>query len=114
VGLKNVTGNEPFFEGHFPGHPIMPGVLVVEALGQCGGVLLLNTQAKPEEKLVFFTGIDGVKFRKPVLPGDQLRLEVEMIFFKRGICRMRGRAFVGDQLAVEAEMQAAVVDRDRS
>ncbi len=114
VGLKNVTGGEPFFEGHFPGHPIMPGVLVVEALGQCGGVLLLNTQAKPEEKLVFFTGIDAVKFRKPVLPGDQLRLEVEMLFFKRGICRMRGRAFVGDQLAVEAEMQAAVVDRDRS
>jgi len=113
VGLKNVTGDEPFFEGHFPGHPIMPGVLVVEALGQAGGVLLLNTQANPDDKLVFFSGLDGVKFRKPVLPGDQLILRVEMIYYKRGVCKMKGQAFVGDQLAAEAEMQAVVVNKER-
>jgi len=114
VGIKNVTGGEPFFQGHFPGHPIMPGVLIVEAMGQVGGVLLLNSQAEPEKSLVFFTGLDNVKFRKPVLPGDQLVLKVEMLFFKRGLCKMRGQAFVGDQLAAEAEMTAAVVDRDKA
>jgi UDP-3-O-[3-hydroxymyristoyl] N-acetylglucosamine deacetylase/3-hydroxyacyl-[acyl-carrier-protein] dehydratase len=113
VGLKNVSGDEPFFEGHFPGRPIMPGVLIVEALGQCGGVLLLNTMAIPEEKLVFFTGLDAVKFRRTVVPGDQLILKVEMNFFKRGLCRMKGQAFVDDQLAAEAEMQAVVVDREK-
>ncbi len=111
TGIKNVTINEPYFQGHFPGHPIMPGVLVVEAMGQAGGVLLLNTAANPDEKLVFFTGLDKVKFRRPVHPGDQLHLRVEMIFFRRGICRMKGTAYVGDQLAAEAEMQAVVVDR---
>lgn len=111
VGLKNVSVNEPFFEGHFPGRPIMPGVLIVEALGQAGGVLLLNSQASPGEKLVYFTGLDAVKFRRTVVPGDQLILKVEMIFFKRGICKMKGQAFVGDQLAAEAEMQAVVVER---
>lgn len=113
TGIKNVTINEPFFQGHFPGHPIMPGVLIIEAMGQVGGVLLLNTEANPDTKLVYFTGLDKVKFRKPVLPGDQLYIRVEMVFYRRGICRMLGRAYVGDQLAAEAEMQAAVVDRDR-
>ena len=111
TGIKNVTANEPFFQGHFPDHPIMPGVLVVEAMGQAGGVLLLNTAAKPGEKLVYFTGLDKVKFRKPVRPGDQLFLRVEMVFFRRGVCKMKGRAFVDDQLAAEAEMQAVVVDK---
>ena len=111
TGIKNVSVNEPFFQGHFPEHPIMPGVLVIEAMGQVGGVLLLNTEAKPEEKLVYFTGLEKVKFRKPVIPGDQLFIRVEMIYYKRNICKMKGRAFVGEQLAAEAEMQAVVVDR---
>jgi len=111
TGVKNVSINEPFFEGHFPERPIMPGVLVVEAMGQVGGVLLLNTEANPDEKLVYFTGLEKVKFRKPVIPGDQLFIRVEMIYYKRGICKMLGRAFVNDQLAAQAEMQAVVVDR---
>jgi UDP-3-O-[3-hydroxymyristoyl] N-acetylglucosamine deacetylase/3-hydroxyacyl-[acyl-carrier-protein] dehydratase len=111
TGIKNVTANEPFFDGQFPDHPIMPGVLVIEAMGQAGGVLLLNTAAQPGEKLVYFTGLDKVKFRKPVRPGDQLFLRVEMVFFRRGVCKMKGRAFVEDQLAAEAEMQAIIVDK---
>ena len=111
TGIKNVSVNEPYFEGHFPGHPIMPGVLVIEAMGQTGGVLLLNTEAKPGEKVVYFTGLEKVKFRKPVMPGDQLFIRVEMIYYKLGVCKMKGRAFVGDQLAAEAELQAVVVDR---
>lgn len=112
TGLKNVSIGEPFFQGHFPGRPIMPGVLIIEALGQTGGVLLLNTEAKPGEKLVFFTGLDKVKFRKPVYPGDQILLKVEMTYLKRGICKMKGRAYVGEHLVAEAMMQAVIVDRE--
>ncbi len=111
AAVKCVTINEPFFQGHFPGYPIMPGVLVIEALGQAGGVLLLNTVDDPEGKLVFFTGLDKVRFRRPVRPGDQLYLQVEMEFFRRGLCRMRGKAFVNDAVAVEAELSAVVRDR---
>ena len=112
VGIKNVTINEPFFNGHFPGHPIMPGVLILEAMAQTGGILLFDTQENPENKLVYFTGIDGVKFRRPVVPGDQLRFEMEMLKIKRSICKMKGQALVDGQLACEAELSAAVVDRD--
>lgn len=112
VGLKNVTINEPFFQGHFPGHPIMPGVLILEAMAQVGGVLLLNTQSDPESKLVYFTGLDRVKFRKPVRPGDQIRFEVEMVKFRQSLCKMAGKAFVANDLVCEAELSAAVVDRN--
>ena len=111
VGLKNVTINEPFFQGHFPGHPIMPGVLIVEAMAQVGGMLLMDHFEDPESKVVYFMSLDGVKFRRPVLPGDQLRFEIEMIQFRGRTCRMRGEAFVEGQPVCEAEMMARVVDR---
>lgn len=111
VGIKNVTANEPFFIGHFPGRPIMPGVLIIEAMAQAGGILLLDSEGNPSEKLVYFTGIDNVKFRKLVLPGDQLRFELDMLRYRQSICRMAGKAFVGDDLICEAELSAAVVNR---
>ncbi|MDZ7264122.1 MAG: bifunctional UDP-3-O-[3-hydroxymyristoyl] N-acetylglucosamine deacetylase/3-hydroxyacyl-ACP dehydratase [candidate division KSB1 bacterium] len=111
VGIKNVTANEPFFNGHFPGRPIMPGVLIIEAMAQVGGILLLDTEENPAEKLVYFTGIDKVKFRKLVLPGDQLRFELDMLRYRQSICKMAGKAFVGDELVCEAELSAAVVNR---
>jgi len=112
VGIKNVTMNEPFFQGHFPGNPIMPGVLILEAMAQTGGFLLLNTENDPSGKLVYFTGINNAKFRKPVVPGDQLRFEVEFLKLKRNICKMKGRAFVEDKMVCEAELTAAVVDKE--
>jgi UDP-3-O-[3-hydroxymyristoyl] N-acetylglucosamine deacetylase/3-hydroxyacyl-[acyl-carrier-protein] dehydratase len=111
VGLKNVTINEPFFAGHFPGHPIMPGVLIVEAMAQVGGMLLMDHFDDPESKVVYFMSLDGVKFRRPVLPGDQLRFELEMLQFRGRTCKMRGVAFVDGQRVCEAEMMAQVVDR---
>jgi len=110
-GLKNVSINEPFFQGHFPGHPIMPGVLIVEAMAQLGGVLLLSMIEQPETKLVYFSAIDKARFRKPVLPGDQLILEVELLRFRRNTCKMRAKASVAGQVAAEAEMLAAIVNR---
>ncbi len=111
VGIKNVTMNEPHFTGHFPDHPVMPGVLIVEAMAQTGGLLLLDQVDNAEGKIVYFMSIDGVKFRKPVVPGDQLRLEVEMVKFRGKTCRMKGVAYVDGQPAAEAEMMAAIVDR---
>lgn len=111
VGIKNVTVNEPFFQGHFPDHPIMPGVLIIEAMGQVGGMLLMGAFEKPEDKVVYFMAIDNVKFRKPVVPGDQIRFELEMLHFRGRNCRMRGVGYVDGQPAAEAEMMARVVDK---
>ena len=113
TGIKNVTINEPFFQGHFPGHPIMPAVLIVEAMAQAGGVLLLNTVEHPESKLMYFMGIDNAKFRKPVLPGDTLRFELRLDKVRGGgkYCRMHADAYVGDDVVAEADLSCAVVDR---
>ena len=111
VGIKNVTINEPFFQGHFPGHPIMPGVLIVEAMAQTGGVLLLSALERPQDKVVYFMSLDGVKFRRPVVPGDQLRMEVKVLQNRGRTVSLRGEAFVGDTLAAEAEVMARIVDR---
>lgn len=111
IGIKNVTSNEPFFPGHFPGHPIMPGVLIIEAMAQTGAVLMLDAVENPEEKVAYFMGIDKVKFRKPVLPGDQLQIEVEMLRFRPTSCKVCGRAFVAGELVCEAELMAGVVNR---
>lgn len=111
TALKNVSINEPYFAGHFPGHPIMPGVLIIEAMAQAGGILLLNTVENPESKVVYFMGIDEVRFRKPVMPGDQLKFELEMLQYRRGTCKMRGKAFVDEELVCEALLMATVVDK---
>jgi 3-hydroxyacyl-[acyl-carrier-protein] dehydratase len=111
VALKNVTFNEPFFAGHFPGKPIMPGVLVVEAMAQAGAVLLLTEFPDRNQKLVFFTGIERARFRRPVIPGDQLRIEVEVLSWRRIAGRMEGKVLVDGKLAAEATISCAVVDR---
>ena len=111
VGIKNVTINEPFFQGHFPGHPIMPAVLIIEAMAQVGGVLLLSMVEHPKEKLVYFMAIDKAKFRKPVFPGDQLRFELEMLKLRMNTCKMKGKAFVGEDLVAEAELLSVLMDR---
>ena len=111
VGIKNVTINEPFFQGHFPGHPIMPGVLIVEAMAQVGGMLLLGTLEEPDTKAVYFMSIDNIKFRKPVRPGDQIVFEVEMIQVRGNIAKTRGVAKVDGEVVAEAEMAAMVRDR---
>jgi len=111
VGIKNVTFNEPFFQGHFPDHPVMPGVLVIEAMAQAGGMLLMGAVDDPESKVVYFMSLDGVKFRRPVVPGDQLRFELEMLQFRGRNCRMRGVAYVDGECVAEAEMAARIIDR---
>lgn len=111
VGLKNVTINEPFFVGHFPGHPIMPGVLIIEAMAQVGGLLLMDTVENPEDKVVYFMSLDNVKWRRPVIPGDQIRFELELLQFRGRTCRMKGIGTVDGQVVAEAEMMARIVDR---
>ena len=114
VGIKNVTINEPFFQGHFPGHPIMPGVLMIEAMAQVGGVMLMGYGQKSTEggeKVVYFMSLDDVKFRRPVVPGDQIRFELELIQHKERASRMKGVGYVDGHVVVEAEMMARIVDR---
>ena len=109
VGIKNVSVNEPFFVGHFPGNPIMPGVLIIEAMAQVGGVLAFHSSPKEwAGSLVYFMGIDKVRFRKPVVPGDQLRLKLTTIRQKQKVFKMRGEAYVDDALVAEAELMAAI------
>jgi UDP-3-O-[3-hydroxymyristoyl] N-acetylglucosamine deacetylase/3-hydroxyacyl-[acyl-carrier-protein] dehydratase len=111
VGIKNVTINEPFFQGHFPGHPIMPGVLIVEAMAQVGGMLLLGGLEDPDTKVVYFMSLDNVRFRKPVKPGDQIVFEVEIIQIRGKIAKTRGVARVDGEVVAEAEMAAMVRDK---
>lgn len=112
VALKNVTINEPFFQGHFPGHPVMPGVLIVEAMAQVAGIMAyLASDDKTKEKVSYFMSIDNAKFRKPVFPGDQLRIEITTTFSRRGIWGVDGKAFVGDVLVTEAALKATFADK---
>jgi 3-hydroxyacyl-[acyl-carrier-protein] dehydratase len=113
VAIKNVTINEPFFQGHFPGYPIMPGVLVVEAMAQAGGMIMMAAIPDRATKLVVFTGIERAKFRRPVTPGDQLRIEVDVLSMKMRAGRIEGKAFVDGKLACQATLTCAVVSRER-
>ena len=113
VGVKNVTGEEDFFRGHFPGHPIMPGVLIVEAMAQTAGVLVVASLGEEAEgKLVYFMTVDDARFRKPVFPGDVLELHVELLRSKRNVYKFNGKAMVGDKLVSQATFSAMIVDRE--
>jgi 3-hydroxyacyl-[acyl-carrier-protein] dehydratase len=112
VGIKNVTYNEPFFQGHFPGRPVMPGVLIIEAMAQAGGVLLFREVPDRAKKLLYFAAIDDARFRRPVLPGEQLRLEVSVLTWRMSVCKLSGRASVNDELAAEATLMCKMVDRE--
>lgn len=111
VALKNVTINEPFFQGHFPNLPIMPGVLIVEAIAQAGGALLLTEVEDRDQKLMVFTGIERARFRRPVVPGDQVRIEVEVKTWRMNAVRMEGKAFVGEKRVAEATVTCQLIAR---
>ncbi len=112
TAIKNVTINEPFFQGHFPGHPIMPGVLIVEAMAQVGGILAFKSNPENAEgKVVYFMGIDKARFRKPVVPGDQVRIVLTVLKQRRAIWKFKGEAFVDDNLVAEAELMATIMDK---
>ena len=113
VAIKNVTINEPFFQGHFPGYPVMPGVLVIEAMAQAGATLLLTEFPDRDEHLAFFTGIERAKFRRPVVPGDQLRMEIKVLNWRSKACRMEGTATVDGKLACEAIVMCQLVPRQK-
>ena len=112
VGIKNVSLQEAYFQGHFPGKPVMPGVLIIEAMAQTGGLLLLQEVPDREKKLLYFVAVDDARFRRPVLPGEQLRLEVEVISWRGNFCKLDGKATVNGELAAEATLMCKMVDRD--
>jgi 3-hydroxyacyl-[acyl-carrier-protein] dehydratase len=112
VGIKNVTMNEYYFQGHFPGRPVMPGVMIVEAIAQTGGLLLLLDVPDRANKLLFFVAIDGARFRRPVVPGDQLRIEVKVLSWRGDFCKLEGKATVGGQLAAEGTVMCKMIDRE--
>ena len=111
IGLKNVTINEHFFQGHFPGNPIMPGVLILEAMAQVGGLLLMDTVENPKEKLVYFMSADKVKWRKPVAPGDQIFFEVELVQARPNVCKMKGIGRVDGEVVAEALLMASISNK---
>ncbi len=113
VGIKNVTINEPFFHGHFPKKPVMPGVLILEAMAQTGALLLIGSIPERERKLIYLTGIEKARFRKPVGPGDQLKMELTLLNLKDRFCRMEGKAFVENDLVAQAEILAALVELEK-
>jgi beta-hydroxyacyl-ACP dehydratase FabZ len=108
---KNVTFNEPFFTGHFPGRPVMPGVLVVEAMAQAGAFLVFGQIEDRKDKLIYFSGIDKCRFRRPVVPGDQLIFDVKVLYFRRNVAKLDARALVDDELACQAELMSVMVER---
>jgi len=112
VGIKNVLATEGYFQGHFPGKPIMPGVLIIEAMAQTGGVLLLQEVPDRGKKLLYFVAVDEARFRRPVLPGEQLRLEVNVLSWRGNFCKLEGKATVDGELAAEATLMCKMVDRD--
>lgn len=112
VGVKNVSINEYYFQGHFPGKPIMPGVLIIEAMAQTGGLLLLQEVPDRQNKLLYFVAVDGARFRRPVVPGDQLRIEVTVLSWRGDFCKLEGKASVNGQLAAEATLMCKMVERE--
>jgi len=112
VGIKNVTINEAYFQGHFPEQPIMPGVLIIESMAQTGGLLLLQEVPDRDKKLVYFVAIDNARFRRPVVPGEQLKIEVNVVAWRGDFCKIEGRATVNGELAAEATLMCKMVDRN--
>jgi 3-hydroxyacyl-[acyl-carrier-protein] dehydratase len=112
VAIKNVTINEAHFQGHFPGRPVMPGVLIIEAMAQTGGLLLLLEVPDRQNKLLFFAAVDGARFRRPVVPGDQLKIEVMVLAWRGDFCKIEGKGIVDGQLAAEATLMCKMIDRE--
>jgi 3-hydroxyacyl-[acyl-carrier-protein] dehydratase len=113
VGVKNVTINEAHFQGHFPGAPVMPGVLIIESMAQTGGLLLLLEIPDRDKKLLYFVAVDGARFRRPVVPGEQLRIEMKVLSWRGDFCKLEGKATVNGQLAAEATLMCKMIDREQ-